>query len=130
MHVANIKKAVSATCGCGQRAVLVEKPKAQGKRALTASMRAQVMLQFAQAEGGTVMSKKGAELLEKALSLPPVERAELADRLLTSLDSSSERKIDELWAQEAEDRLEAFERGEIKAVPAKEAFGTPDNTKP
>ncbi|MCJ7503232.1 MAG: addiction module protein [Acidobacteriia bacterium] len=68
------------------------------------------------------MSKKGVDLLEKALSLPPAERAELADRLLTSLDVSPDRRIDELWAQEAEARLEAFERGEIKAVSAREAF--------
>ncbi len=68
------------------------------------------------------MSKRGAQVLEEALSLPPVERAELADRLLASLDSSPERKIDELWAQEAEGRLDAFERGEIKAVSLKEAL--------
>jgi len=70
------------------------------------------------------MSKRGAEVLEEALSLPPDERAELAERLLTSLDASHDRRIDELWAQEAEDRLDAFERGEIKAVLAKEVFDT------
>ncbi len=68
------------------------------------------------------MSKRGAQVSEEALSLPPAERAELADRLLANLDSSPERKIDKLWAQEAEDRLEAFERGEIKAVSLKEAL--------
>lgn len=68
------------------------------------------------------MSKTGSQLLQEALALSPEERAKLADRLLTSLDSSPDRGIDELWAQEAEDRLDAFERGEIKAVPAKEAF--------
>jgi len=51
------------------------------------------------------MSKKGIEVLEEALSLPPVERAELAERLLTSLDASPDRRIAELWAQEVEDRL-------------------------
>ncbi len=60
------------------------------------------------------MSKKGAQLLEEALSLPLAERAELADRLLTSLDASPDRRIHELWAQEVEDRLDAFEREEIK----------------
>ena len=76
------------------------------------------------------MSKRGTEVLEEALSLPPVERAELAERLLTSLDASPDRRIDELWAQEAEDRLEAFERGEIKAVPAKEVFDKIRGVKP
>ncbi len=72
------------------------------------------------------MSKKGAELLEAALSLTPAERAELADRLLTSLDASPDRRIDKLWAQESEDRLDAFERGEIRTVSAKQVF---DKTK-
>ncbi len=75
------------------------------------------------------MSKKGTQLLEEALSLPPVERAELADRLLTSLDSSPERRIEELWAQEAEDRLDAFEPGEIKAISSREAFDATNDAK-
>ena len=76
------------------------------------------------------MSKRGAEVLEKALSLPPAERAELADRLLTSLDSSPGGRIDTLWAVEAEDRLEAFDRGEIKAVSADDAFDGASGVKP
>lgn len=68
------------------------------------------------------MSKRSTQLLQEALSLPPVERAELADRLLTSLDASTDRRIDQLWAQEVEDRLDAFDQGEIKVVSAKEAF--------
>lgn len=70
------------------------------------------------------MSRNGAQVFEKALGLPPDERAELADRLLSSLDTKHQRKIDELWAEEAEDRIDAFERGEIKAVSVKEAFET------
>lgn len=76
------------------------------------------------------MSKRGTEVLEEALSLPPVERAELADRLLTSLDAAPDGRIDKLWAQEAEDRLDAFERGELKAVSAKEAFDKTHSLKP
>jgi putative addiction module component (TIGR02574 family) len=68
------------------------------------------------------MSRKGAQILEEALSLPAVERAELADRLLGSLKASSARRIEQLWAEEAEARLGAYDRGEIKAIPAREAF--------
>lgn len=68
------------------------------------------------------MSKKGTELLEAALSLPPAERAELTDRLLTSLDPSPDKKIDELWAKEAENRIDAFDRGEIKPISAKDVL--------
>ncbi|MEW6381256.1 MAG: addiction module protein [bacterium] len=68
------------------------------------------------------MLKRGAQVLEEALSLPPGERAELIDKLLSSLDSPSRQRIDELWAQEAEDRLDAFERGEIETVSSQEVF--------
>ena len=57
-----------------------------------------------------------AKLLSvQARSLSPAERLELVDDLLTSLDES-DPKIDRLWAKEAEDRLAAYRRGEIKAV--------------
>jgi len=68
------------------------------------------------------MSERSTKLVEEALALPREERAELVDRLLTSLDVSPDQRIDELWAQEAEDRLDAFEQDEIKAVSAKQAF--------
>ena len=68
------------------------------------------------------MSRKGTELLDEALALPLAERAEIVDRLLASLETEPDRRIDELWAQEAEDRLDALERREIKTVSAKQVF--------
>jgi putative addiction module component (TIGR02574 family) len=68
------------------------------------------------------MSNRGIEILKEALALPPGERAEIAERLLSSLDSERQR-LDELWAIEVEDRLEAYDRGEIKAIPAEDVFG-------
>jgi len=68
------------------------------------------------------MSDRGTEILREALSLPPVERAEIAERLLSSLDTPDRRRVDELWASEAEDRLDAYEQGEISTVPAKQVF--------
>jgi hypothetical protein len=88
------------------------------------------VLQCLTAKGATVMSKDEAQVIEKALALPPDERAELADRLLVSLDTERQRKIGELWAEEAEDRIYAFERGEIRAVSAKDAFETNKGVKP
>ncbi len=68
------------------------------------------------------MTSRSTELLQEALSLPPDERAEMAEHLLSSLDSPTDRRIEELWANETEDRLDAFESGEIKTVPVKEVF--------
>ena len=62
------------------------------------------------------------EILQAALSLTETERANIADRLLLSLETTTQREIDALWAQEAEARIEAYEAGEIDAVPGDEVF--------
>jgi len=67
------------------------------------------------------MSARSEQVLAEALALPPRERAQVAEKLLSSFELSSQQN-DELWAQEAESRIDAFERGEIKAVSAKEVF--------
>jgi len=68
------------------------------------------------------VTARSTELLQEALALSPDERAEIAERLLSSLDTPTDRRIEELWANEAEDRLDAFDRGDLKAFPAKEVF--------
>jgi putative addiction module component (TIGR02574 family) len=68
------------------------------------------------------MPKHGRQILAEALKLPPVERAELIEGLLTSFEFQSRKTIDALWAQEAEDRIDALERGEMTAIPAKDVF--------
>ncbi|HIJ75220.1 MAG TPA: addiction module protein [Deltaproteobacteria bacterium] len=68
------------------------------------------------------MSSRGTQVLKEALSLPPAERAEIADHLLSSIDPPSQEGIDVLWGKEAEERLDAFDRGEIKAISAKQVF--------
>lgn len=54
-------------------------------------------------------------ILKEALSLRPSQKAELIDKLLSSLDKS-DKEIDELWAKEAEDRIDAYDSGKIKAI--------------
>ena len=58
----------------------------------------------------------------EALALPPAERAELMERLLASFEASDRDRIDALWAEEAEDRIDAHDRGELAAKPAREVF--------
>ena len=54
------------------------------------------------------------DLLEKeALRLPAGERA---DALLASLDDEAAQKIEAAWEEVAEERLEAYERGEETAM--------------
>ena len=69
------------------------------------------------------MSEQGEEVLAKALDLPPMERAELVEHILASFEFPSRKSLDFLWAQEAESRIDAYERGDITAISAKEVFG-------
>lgn len=68
------------------------------------------------------MPKHGKQILAEALELPPVERAELVENLLTSFEFQPRGKIDALWGEEAEYRIDAFERGEMTAIPARDVF--------
>ena len=67
------------------------------------------------------MSELAEKLIQQALGLPANERAEVAERLLSSLEPSLSEK-DQLWAREVEDRIDAYERGEIRAIPAEDVF--------
>ena len=58
------------------------------------------------------MNEKVKALSQEARKLSPAERAELIDELITSLDRP-DPAIDELWTKEAEDRLAAYDRGEM-----------------
>jgi len=75
------------------------------------------------------MTKRAEHILAEALELPPVERAELVENLLSSFEFRSRKAIDALWAQEAEDRIDAFDRGEIAAVPVEDVFAEIEKTR-
>jgi putative addiction module component (TIGR02574 family) len=61
------------------------------------------------------MSERTKDLERQVLGLSPAERLELVDEVLASLDRPDEF-VDALWGKEAEDRLAAYRRGEIKTV--------------
>jgi putative addiction module component (TIGR02574 family) len=54
-------------------------------------------------------------VFKEALTLRPSEKVQLIDKLLSSLDKP-DKDIDELWASEAEDRIDAYDQGKIRAV--------------
>jgi putative addiction module component (TIGR02574 family) len=61
------------------------------------------------------------ELLQQLLTLPPDDRARLAEQLLESLETPDEQNS-ALWAEEAEERLDAYEAGKLKSVSGEEVF--------
>jgi putative addiction module component (TIGR02574 family) len=57
-----------------------------------------------------------------ALELPPKDRAELAERLLASLDGPDEILFEDECVEECERRMKAVERGEMGTVDGEEVI--------
>jgi putative addiction module component (TIGR02574 family) len=61
------------------------------------------------------------EAIEReALQLDPAKRAQLAQKLLLSLDALSETEIQEAWLDEAERRARELDEGVVQPIPASE----------
>ena len=63
-----------------------------------------------------------AALQTEALSLRATERAKLIDLLWDSLLEPSVKAREAAWAEESEQRIDAFEAGSLKARDAEEVF--------
>lgn len=57
---------------------------------------------------------------DQALHLPADERAELARKLLLSLDEAKPNEIEEEWLAEAHRRAKELDEGIVKPIPAEE----------
>ena len=67
------------------------------------------------------MTQTAEALIAQAAQLPPEERMAVVERILDSLDEP-DASMDALWAREAEDRLAAWRRGEVRAVALSEVI--------
>jgi putative addiction module component (TIGR02574 family) len=56
-------------------------------------------------------------VLEQALQLPPEERADVAKRLIASLDGPADGDVEAAWLAEVERRLETVDRGAASFEP-------------
>jgi hypothetical protein len=62
------------------------------------------------------------EIEKEALKLNPSSRANLAEKLIRSLDGLSDAEIEKLWAEEALRRQEELEAGLAGSRPADQVF--------
>lgn len=67
------------------------------------------------------MDSTATAIAVQARKLSPSARLELVDAILGSLDES-DQQMDQLWSQEAEERLAAYRRGEMKAIPLEDVL--------
>jgi len=61
-------------------------------------------------------------LIDEVVSLPVDDRAELVDILLKSLNPSVDRKIEKIWAEEAENRAKSIKENTVQTIPADNVF--------
>jgi putative addiction module component (TIGR02574 family) len=69
------------------------------------------------------MTKAAEQLLSDAMALDDAERAELAARLLDTLDPAVESDYARAWAAEIEDRVRDLDQGQVTAIPWELARG-------
>jgi putative addiction module component (TIGR02574 family) len=62
------------------------------------------------------------ELERQAKALTPEERAKLAEMLLESLQDAPIADIEAAWDREIEQRVAAYDRGELQTISAEDVF--------
>lgn len=67
------------------------------------------------------MSELSNSVLQQVLDLSPVEKAQLIDGLLASLDTP-DSMLDRVWAAEADARVAMYDKGDIKAFSAEKVL--------
>jgi len=68
------------------------------------------------------MSETLKELERQARALTPEERARLAELLLESLRDAPIAEIEAAWDREIEERVAAYDRGELETFSAQDVF--------
>jgi putative addiction module component (TIGR02574 family) len=63
------------------------------------------------------MARSAGHLLEQALRLSEAERAELAARLIESLDPDTDEDADPAWSAEIGQRLDDLDQGGVHTIP-------------
>ncbi len=68
-----------------------------------------------------MVDRNAETLAEHLLTLPPHDRARLAELLLASLDDE-DAEVDAAWADEIVRRVSELEHGTVETIPADEVF--------
>ena len=60
------------------------------------------------------------KMLDQTLSMPASDRAAIAERLIASLDATTEQNVEEAWQQEVQRRLTEIENSVVECIPWEE----------
>jgi putative addiction module component (TIGR02574 family) len=76
------------------------------------------------------MTAQATQVLEEALHLSPLERAELIEQIFASFSFPSRQANDAEWGREAEDRIDAYDAGRLASTSAREIFARVEGLRP
>lgn len=68
------------------------------------------------------MNERVKKLTEEFRKLSPQEQADLLEELLAITHQLPDPEIEKAWAEEAERRIDAYDRGETTAVPVEDVM--------
>ena len=66
------------------------------------------------------MVEEVRKIVEQALKMPARERAEIAQRLLESLDRQMDIDVESAWQSEVERRISELDSGQVACIPWEE----------
>lgn len=66
------------------------------------------------------MIEEARKIVERALEMPARERAEIAQRLLESLDRQVDTDVESAWQSEVERRISELDSGQVSCIPWEE----------
>jgi putative addiction module component (TIGR02574 family) len=66
------------------------------------------------------MIEEARKIVERALKMPARERAEIAQRLLESLDRQMDVNVESAWQSEVEKRIAELDTGQVTCIPWEE----------
>jgi putative addiction module component (TIGR02574 family) len=66
------------------------------------------------------MVEEARKIVERALKMPARERAEIAQRLLESLDLQMDTDVESAWQSEVERRISELDSGQVACIPWEE----------
>lgn len=76
-----------------------------------------------------LMTGKAEEILEQAMQLSESERAEVAAKLIKSVDQEADTEAERLWDEEIARRVAAVESGQAKVLSWEEVRGRMRSTR-
>ncbi|MDA0738414.1 MAG: addiction module protein [Nitrospirae bacterium] len=68
------------------------------------------------------MSHDVEQIAEDLLKLPSSSRAELAERLLGSIEDFTTPDVEQAWKNEVAKRIKEYESGVVQCIPATDVF--------